>query len=631
MGALLRYAIPIVCAVVIGVMSANAAFAERRVALVVGNADYEHADRLTSTINDASVIAALLTKAGFDVVDTRRNVGVVEFKRAVRDFLDTASDADVAVVYYSGHGMEVEGVNYLIPIDAKLAKVWDADDEAVSLDRVLLATEPAKKLRLIILDACRDNPFLRAQGRLPQTRSVASRLIGVSPTSGNTLIAYAAKAGSLSYDGTGPNSPFTAALVKYIAQPGLDIRIALGKVRDDVMASTGNRQEPFVYGSLGGGDISLVPAVSPAIAPVASAPTASDPNLSAASDYEKAERVGTPDAWRAFLGAHDSGYYAELARAQLEKLPVATAQKSDAFVASTGTKTGSGRFPLAPQQAGDDASRLEAALNPNVAPKPDQECKRDAARLAILRSNPSLEQVTQLAQGLGCESLRPQVRRLMESLGIEPIAALPSEPPVTQAQQSPAESRDQACRREEGMLARLRAKPDEGQIVQLERELACEDLRPQVHRLIESLGMKPIGPLSAPAPAAERISTAVPPAAGSPTSEPAAADPVDGAQVCKQEAEELARLRANPQRASAERFARDLKCNSLKAQAADLNQVATPEDAAALLTRWGVTHVEFTHDVAKLGTKPLGEFLAAHCERIAQLGSLDVYDVRSPH
>lgn len=224
MVALLRYAIPIVWAVIIAAVSTHAAFAERQVALVVGNAEYEHADRLSSTINDASAIASLLTKAGFDVVDARRNVGVVEFKRAVRDFLDTASDADVAVVYYSGHGMEVEGVNYLIPIDAKLAKVWDADDEAVSLDRILLATEPAKKLRLIILDACRDNPFLRAQGRLPQTRSIASRLIGVSPTSGNTLIAYAARAGSLSYDGTGSNSPFTAALVKYIAQPGLDIK-----------------------------------------------------------------------------------------------------------------------------------------------------------------------------------------------------------------------------------------------------------------------------------------------------------------------------------------------------------------------------------------------------------------------
>ena len=527
MVALLRYAIPIVWAVIIAAVSTHAAFAERRVALVVGNADYEHADRLSSTINDASAIASLLTKAGFDVVDARRNVGVVEFKRAVRDFLDTASDADVAVVYYSGHGMEVEGVNYLIPIDAKLAKVWDADDEAVSLDRILLATEPAKKLRLIILDACRDNPFLRAQGRLPQTRSIASRLIGVSPTSGNTLIAYAAKAGSLSYDGTGSNSPFTAALVKYIAQPGLDIRIALGKVRDDVMASTGNQQEPFVYGSLGGGDVPLVPA--PAIAPVANVSTVYDPNISAASDYEKAERVGTPEAWRAFLGAHDSGYYAELARAQLEKRPVANLPKSDAFVASTGTAT-------------------------NVAPEPDQDCKRDAARLAQLRSNPSHEQVTQLAQELGCESLRPQVKRLMESLGIEPIAALPSEPPVPQTQQSqpsPTESRDQACRREEGLLARLRATPDAGQIVKLERELACEDLRPQIQRLIESLDIK------------RPSESTTPP-------KPAAASPLDAAQVCKQEAEELARLRANPQRASVERFARDLKCDSLKAQAARL-------------------------------------------------------------
>ena len=122
----------------------------------------------------------------------------------------------------------------------------------------------------------------------------------------------------MSSDGRGPDSPFTTALLKYIAQPGLDIRIALGKVRDDVLASTGGRQEPFVYGSLGGAYVSLVPAAPASAGPAPKGEN--DPNISAAIDYEMAERVGTSDGWHAFLKAHTSGYYAELSRAQLAKL-----------------------------------------------------------------------------------------------------------------------------------------------------------------------------------------------------------------------------------------------------------------------------------------------------------------------
>src|SRR5271156_5579143 len=259
MGTPLRHTACFLCGLVVATLANQAAVAERRVALVIGNSRYVYANTLANTVNDADAIAALLTKAGFDLVDERRDVGVVEFKRAVREFLGSATNADIAVVYYSGHGIEIGGANYLIPVDAKLASDFDVDDEAITLDRMILATQPAKKLSLILLDACRDNPFLRAPSGVAATRSIANRLVAVEPTNADTLVAYAAKAGSTSYDGAGPNSPFTTALVKYIAEPGLDIRIALGNVRDDVLASTGNRQEPFVYGSLGGADISLVP------------------------------------------------------------------------------------------------------------------------------------------------------------------------------------------------------------------------------------------------------------------------------------------------------------------------------------------------------------------------------------
>ena len=213
------------------------------------------------------MIAATLKDAGFDVVDSRHDLTAIETRRALRDFADRARDADIAVVYYAGHGMEVDGTNYLIPVDAKLERDTDVYDEAFSLDRVLLAIEPAKRLRLVILDACRDNPFAKTMKRTVASRAIGRGLAKIEPTSPNMLIAYSAKAGSTAMDGDGKNSPFTIALAKHLTTPGLDVRRAFGFVRDDVLKSTGNRQEPFVYGSLGGDDVPLVPAKAAAAAP----------------------------------------------------------------------------------------------------------------------------------------------------------------------------------------------------------------------------------------------------------------------------------------------------------------------------------------------------------------------------
>src|SRR3979490_3080331 len=137
------------------------AFAEKRVALVFGNSAYQNVAPLPNPANDSAVIAAGLKDAGFDVVDSRRELPALETRRALRDFADRARDADIAVVYYAGHGMEVDGTNYLIPVDAKLERDTDVYEERLSLERVLLAVEPAKQLRLVILDACRDNPFAK--------------------------------------------------------------------------------------------------------------------------------------------------------------------------------------------------------------------------------------------------------------------------------------------------------------------------------------------------------------------------------------------------------------------------------------------------------------------------------------
>ena len=292
------------------------AFAEKRVALVLGNSNYRNVAPLANPVNDSARIASTLKDAGFDVVDSRRDLPAAETRRALRDFADRARDADIAVVYYAGHGIEVDGANYLIPVDARLERDTDIYDEGLSLDRILIAIEPAKKLRLVILDACRDNPFSRTMKRTVASRAIGQGLAKVEPTSPNVLIAYSAKAGSTAADGDGKNSPFTSALSHHLTKPGLDVRRAFGFVRDEVLKTTGNKQEPFVYGSLGGDDVPLVPA------PVAAAPATPAPSAQAEArrDYELALQIGNKSALNAFLAQYPDGFYASLAKLQLDKI-----------------------------------------------------------------------------------------------------------------------------------------------------------------------------------------------------------------------------------------------------------------------------------------------------------------------
>jgi formylglycine-generating enzyme required for sulfatase activity len=291
------------------------AFAEKRVALVIGNSAYQKVPPLANPARDADAMSEMFKNAGFDVVQSRHNLGISDLRRALRDFSDEARDADVAIIYYAGHGMEIDGVNYLIPVDAVLERDIDAFDEALTLERVLMVIEPARQLRLVILDACRDNPFRQAMRRVVATRAVGRGLAKVEPVNPNTLIAFAAKAGSTATDGDEKNSPFTAALLKYLPRPGLDLRKAFGFVRDDVLKLTRNRQEPFIYGSLGGDDVALVPAPPPV----------ADTEKVAKDDYELARQINVVSAWDAFISKYPSGFYNDLAKAQRDKLIAAKA------------------------------------------------------------------------------------------------------------------------------------------------------------------------------------------------------------------------------------------------------------------------------------------------------------------
>jgi tetratricopeptide (TPR) repeat protein len=222
---------------------------ENRIALIIGNGTYAHAGALTNPPNDAKTFAALLRQVGFTKVMLTVDLSRAKIIEALKAFAAEADKADWAVVYYAGHGIEVGGVNYLVPIDAKLKSDAEVPNEAVELEQVLGSVEGARKLRLIILDACRDNPFIDAMARTVTNRAT-NRGFGNLEPEGATLVAYAAKHGQTALDGDGANSPFMSSLAKHVDTPGLEIALLFRRVRDDVYNGTGRRQEPYIYGSL---------------------------------------------------------------------------------------------------------------------------------------------------------------------------------------------------------------------------------------------------------------------------------------------------------------------------------------------------------------------------------------------
>ena len=223
----------------------------KRVALVIGNARYTNVPALTNPPADVASFASALRDAGFQTVTVKTDLSQPETLNLLREFAEVADTADWAVVYYAGHGIEYGGVNYLVPIDARLQVDRDIDLEAIDLGKVMAAVEGAKRLRIIILDACRDNPFANQMRRTVASRSIGRGLARVEPEPG-TLIAYAAKHGETAIDGLDKsNSPFTEALVKRIRQtPPLEIRRLFDFVRDDVWKETNKKQQPFSYGSI---------------------------------------------------------------------------------------------------------------------------------------------------------------------------------------------------------------------------------------------------------------------------------------------------------------------------------------------------------------------------------------------
>ena len=231
--------------------AAPASAAVRKVALIVGNGAYRNVQKLDNPPRDARLIADTLRGLGFQTVTLAPDLSRDQFFTALRDFGRDAEKADWAVVYYAGHGMEIGGINYLIPTDARLAADRDAESQAVALEQVIAAVSGARKLRLVMLDACRDNPFEKNMQHTIAMKLVSKGLSNIEPEAG-FMVVYAAKHGETALDGDAENSPFAIALAREIKVPKVEVRRLFDIVRDDVWKATNRQQQPFTYGSLPG-------------------------------------------------------------------------------------------------------------------------------------------------------------------------------------------------------------------------------------------------------------------------------------------------------------------------------------------------------------------------------------------
>ncbi|RLJ59236.1 putative caspase-like protein [Litoreibacter meonggei] len=294
-----------------------------RVALVIGNGAYENVAELKNPPNDSADLAAALTAVGFEVLlHTDQTQG--SMLNTLRDFRRRASRAEIALVYFAGHGIEIDRQNYLLPVDAVLETDSDVNFEAVKLETMIFSASGAKQLSMVIVDACRNNPFAASMSRSTASRSIGHGLSSVEPTK-NTLVAFAAKEGTTAADGTGRNSPYANALVAALGQPNLEVGLMMRKVREDVLQLTGGLQEPAVYGALPAEQIFLNDTRS--LSPVAPEFIVTDraiedvPNASAGEIVfwkSISDSFQTSDL-QTYLEIYPDGFFAELARARIKQ------------------------------------------------------------------------------------------------------------------------------------------------------------------------------------------------------------------------------------------------------------------------------------------------------------------------
>ena len=361
--------LPLLAAAFVFASAANATTGpERRVALVIGNSNYQFAPHLPNPSNDAEAMAATLQKLGFQVtkgIDLDRT----ETELLIREFAKTLPGADVALLFYAGHGIQYQGNNYLIPIDAKLSDETDLTFETTQLNLVKDLMEREQRVSLIFLDACRDNPFSQQLARSMGTSRSTSlgRGLALMPAAAGTYIAYATQPDTVALDGDGNHSPFTSALLSHMETPGLSLSDMMTEVRNDVKTATDGKQWPREDNSLTS-KFYFSPAVAIDVAAPSAGPAPSSGGAAAAPVvqpvdkevvfWHSIENSTNPSDYQAYLDQYPNGSFVALARSRMDGLKTKTAEAT--------TRSGDQVASLtAPDATVSDAEEGERSLGLN--------------------------------------------------------------------------------------------------------------------------------------------------------------------------------------------------------------------------------------------------------------------------
>jgi hypothetical protein len=321
------HVLALLCALA-AVLAPVGALAERRVALVIGNANYSNTAALNNPSNDAEDMSGVLKRLGFEVVEGR-DLDKRHMERLIRQFGTKLAGADVALFFYAGHGLQVGGQNYLVPTDARLAAEGDVDFESLPLNLVIKQMEREAKTSIVILDACRDNPLARNLARTMGTRSTSvSQGLAEVRTGVGTLIAFSTQPGYVALDGAGRNSPYTAALLKYAELPGKDVSAVLVEVRNDVLKATDGKQVPWEHTSLTGQVYLRSLKVPPATDPAPPATRGYDKELEI-TFWNSVKDSKSPAVVEAYLERYPDGTFSGLARVLVAQLKRAAATREE--------------------------------------------------------------------------------------------------------------------------------------------------------------------------------------------------------------------------------------------------------------------------------------------------------------
>src|ERR1700730_6388420 len=542
------------CGVILLALSTAAALAERRVALVIGNSQYKNPNLvLFNPRNDAEDVAAALRTLGFEVIMTV-DAGRRDLDLAMIQFARLATAADAALFFYAGHALQYQGRNYLMPIDAELEDEISLRYQMMLMDDVRVALERAGGVKIMILDACRNNPVVdrlkRKMVGVNRNVDIVRGLARVDKTEG-IVVAYATAADEVAAAGTGRHSPFTTALLKRLQEPGLEIGKMFRHIAADVNEQTHGRQRPEIY-------VSLI-----------------DEYYLNRKDrvvWDQIKDSTDTAAFRYFVGRFPSSPRAPDAQYRLQMLERLARERQ--------LERERAEREAVQRQAEEQRAKLAAAER--------ERAEREAAQRQAeeQRAKFAAAEREKLERDAG-QRRRDDDRRAkaeIESARAEaerqnPARATP-DPPPTNLLSLPT-TQEQVCKRDEATLARLRTSQARDEVIRFERELGCERLRPQLLRLWESIFAEaersdrdiaqrpqaeqqhPKSDTARPTPERDAF------AKGPPTS-------ISQDQICKRDAERLARLRVSQAHDEVIRFERELGCEKLRPQGVRLRESVGP-------------------------------------------------------